>query len=109
MDKSVPPLLLLGAGVVSATAPPRLDGFLAQHGDRIALVPVENGEWIHAPADVLPFHANALNADALPALLDRLRRRGGAGIPWLQKPKTFYEGEPKVPEHVLDLAGVEGE
>jgi len=90
-------------------------------------------------AQVLLIHANALNADALPALLDRLRRRGydfvrlddaladpayahadgyrgRAGISWLhrwamaeQKPKSFYEGEPAVPQHVLDIAGVEGE
>ena len=88
---------------------------------------------------VLLFHANALNADALPSLLDRLRRRGyqfvdldsaladpayqhadayrgRAGISWLhrwaiteKKPRAFYEGEPAVPQHVLDLAGVEGE
>lgn len=88
---------------------------------------------------VLLFHANALNADALPALLDRLRKRGyafvdldaaladpayghvdgyrgRAGISWLhrwamaeKKPKVFYEGEPAVPQHVLDIAGVEGE
>lgn len=88
---------------------------------------------------VLLFHANALNADALPALLERLRKRGyefvdldtaladpayrhadayrgRAGISWLhrwaiteKKPKSFYEGEPAVPQHVLDLAGVEGE
>lgn len=88
---------------------------------------------------VLLFHANALNADALPALLDRLRKRGydfvdldttladpaykradgyrgRAGISWLhrwamaeKKPKVFYEGEPAVPQQVLDLAGVEGE
>lgn len=88
---------------------------------------------------ILLFHANALNADALPALLDRLRKRGydfvtlesaladpayrhadgyrgRAGISWLhrwamaeQKPKVFYEGEPAVPQHALDLAGVEGE
>lgn len=90
-------------------------------------------------AQILLFHANALNADALPALLDRLRKRGyafvtldaaladpayrhadgyrgRAGISWLhrwamaeQKPKAFYEGEPAVPQQVLDLAGVEGE
>ena len=88
---------------------------------------------------VLLFHANALNADALPALLERLRKRGydfvdldtaladpayqhadgfrgRGGISWLhrwaiteKKPKSFYEGEPAVPQHVLDLAGVEGE
>lgn len=42
--------------------------------------------------------------------------RGRAGISWLhrwamaeKKPKVFYEGEPAVPQHVLDIAGVEGE
>lgn len=90
-------------------------------------------------AQVLLIHANALNADALPALLERLRRRGydfvsledaladpayqhadgyrgRAGISWLHrwamaehKPKVFYEGEPAVPQPVLDLAGVDGE
>jgi peptidoglycan/xylan/chitin deacetylase (PgdA/CDA1 family) len=161
----------------------RLDGFLAEHGYRIAPVTIDNGEWIYARAylllrdagkrdearalipeyvdymdakcqffeqaskrlfgreipQVLLFHANALNADALPALIDRLRRRGydfvdldtaladpayrhadgyrgRAGISWLhrwamaeKKPKVFYEGEPAVPQHVLDIAGVEGE
>lgn len=88
---------------------------------------------------VLLIHANALNADALPRLLERMRRRGyefvdldsaladpayrhadayrgRAGISWLhrwaiseKKPKPFYEGEPAVPQLVLDLAGVEGE
>jgi peptidoglycan/xylan/chitin deacetylase (PgdA/CDA1 family) len=90
-------------------------------------------------AQVLLIHANALNADALPALLERLRRRGyvfvalaealedpayahadgyrgGAGISWLhrwamaeQMPRAFYQGEPTVAQYVLDLAGVEGE
>lgn len=90
-------------------------------------------------AQILLFHANALNADALPALLDRLRKRGyvfvsldtaladpayvhadgyrgRAGISWLhrwamaeRKPGTFYEGEPEVAQQVLDLAGVAGE
>lgn len=90
-------------------------------------------------AQVLLIHANALNADALPTLLDRLRRRGyafvglevaladpayqhadgyrgRAGISWLHrwamaehKPTVFYEGEPAVPQPVLDLAGVDGE
>lgn len=90
-------------------------------------------------AQILLLHANALNADALPALLERLRRRGytftdldtamsdpayqhadgyrgRAGISWLHrwamaedKPKVFYAGEPVVPQHVLDLAGVKGE
>lgn len=161
----------------------RLDGFLEQHGYRVAPVTVDNGEWIYARAylllhdagkhdaaralipdyidymeakcqffeqaskrlfgreipQVLLFHANALNADALPILLDRLRQRGydfidldtaladpayrhadgyrgRAGISWLhrwamaeKKPKVFYEGEPAVPRHVLDVAGVEGE
>lgn len=88
---------------------------------------------------VLLIHANALNADALPALLHRFRRRGydfvgldtaladpayahadgyrgRAGISWLHrwamaehKPKVFYEGEPEVPKSVLELAGVAGE
>ncbi len=90
-------------------------------------------------AQILLLHANALNADALPDLLDRLRRRGyafidldtamndpayqhedgyrgRAGISWLHrwamaenKPRSIYEGEPAVPQHVLDLAGVKGE
>jgi peptidoglycan/xylan/chitin deacetylase (PgdA/CDA1 family) len=161
----------------------RLDGFLEQHGYRVAPVTVDNGEWIYARAylllleagkrdearalisdyidymeakcqffeqaskrlfgreipQVLLFHANALNADALPALLDRLRKRGydfvdldtaladsayqhadgyrgRAGISWLhrwamaeKKSKVFYEGEPAVPQQVLDIAGVDGE
>jgi peptidoglycan/xylan/chitin deacetylase (PgdA/CDA1 family) len=88
---------------------------------------------------VLLLHANALNADTMPALLDRLRRRGyafvsladavadpayahedgyrgGAGISWMhrwamaeEKPRVFYEGEPLVAQYVLDLAGVKGE
>lgn len=88
---------------------------------------------------VLLFHANAMNAEALPALLERLRKRGyvfvdldtaladpayrhddgyrgRGGISWLHrwamaenKPRAFYEGEPVVPQHVLDIAGVEGE
>lgn len=90
-------------------------------------------------AQILLIHANALNADALPALLGRLKKRGyafvdldtamadpayahadgyrgRAGISWLhrwamaeKKPRTFYEGEPLVPRRVLDLAGVDGE
>jgi len=90
-------------------------------------------------AQILLIHANALNADALPGLLARLRRRGyvfidldtaladpayrhedgyrgRAGISWLHrwamaegKPTSFYEGEAAVPKHVLDLAGVKGE
>lgn len=90
-------------------------------------------------AQILLIHGNALNADALPALLQRLRRRGyafidldtaledpayrhadgyrgRAGISWLHryamaedKPDSFYEGEPVVPAHVLALAGVPGE
>ena len=90
-------------------------------------------------AQILLLHANALNADALPALLERVRQRGyvfidletavadpayqhedgyrgRAGISWLHrwamaedKPKSFYAGEPVVPRHVLDLAGVDGE
>jgi peptidoglycan/xylan/chitin deacetylase (PgdA/CDA1 family) len=90
-------------------------------------------------AQILLIHANALNADALPRLLERIRRRGyvfvdldtaltdpayahadgyrgRAGISWLhrwamaeKKPKSFYEGEPAVPRQVLDLAGVDGE
>ena len=90
-------------------------------------------------AQVLLLHASALNADAMPALLARLERRGyafvtleqavadpayahadgyrgGAGISWLHrwamaehKPKQFYEGEPVVPRWVMDLAGVDSE
>lgn len=88
---------------------------------------------------ILLIHASALNSQALPLLLDRLRRRGyvfidieramqdpayehadgyrgGAGISWLHRwamaekqPNTFYENEPAVPKQVLDWAGVEGE
>lgn len=88
---------------------------------------------------VLLIHANALNADALPDLLGRLRKRGyqfvsleealrdpayaspdgyrgGAGITWLhrwamarQLPREFYADEPQVPPAVLALAGVESE
>lgn len=90
-------------------------------------------------AQVLLCHASALNADALPALFARLRKRGyefvtlesavadpayahadgyrgGAGISWMHrwamaenKPRTFYEGEPEVPRWVMDLAGVDSE
>lgn len=88
---------------------------------------------------VLLLHASALNSDALPALLDRLRRRGyafvplatavgdpayarkdgyygGGGISWLHRwamaesrPKTFYRGEPVVPKSIMDMAGVTSE
>ena len=88
---------------------------------------------------VLLLHANALNADTMPALLARLQRRGyafvpledavadpayahadgyrgGAGISWMhrwamaeKKPRVFYEGEPMVAQYALDLAGVKGE
>ncbi len=88
---------------------------------------------------ILLLHANALNADALPALLKRVKRRGyefisiktamsdpafqhadgyrgRAGISWLhrwamadKKPAGFYRGEPIVPKHVLEWAGVDGE
>lgn len=84
-------------------------------------------------------HANALNADAMPALLERLRRRGyafvplavaladpayahadgyrgAAGISWMHrwamaedKPPAFYAGEPVVAPYVLTLANVKGE
>jgi peptidoglycan/xylan/chitin deacetylase (PgdA/CDA1 family) len=88
---------------------------------------------------VLLLHANALNARVMPALLDRLRRRGyrfiplaeavadpayatpdayrgPAGISWLHRwaitqsmPPSFFEGEPMVGQEVLDLAGVRAE
>ena len=88
---------------------------------------------------VLLIHANALNADALPDLFQRLRQRGyqfisleealrdpayasadsyrgGAGITWIHRwamaqklPREFYADEPQVPPAVLALAGVEGE
>lgn len=88
---------------------------------------------------VLLIHANALNADALPDLLRRLRQRGyqfismeealrdpayasadgyrgGAGITWIHRwamaqklPREFYADEPQVPPAVLALAGVESE
>ena len=90
-------------------------------------------------AQILLLHANSLNSDAMPALFERIRRRGyafipvdeamrdpayahadgyrgGAGISWMHrwamaedKPKSFYHGEPVVPDDVLALAGVEGE
>ncbi len=88
---------------------------------------------------VLLLHANALNADTMPALLARLAKRGytfvsletvladpayahedgyrgGAGISWMHRwamaermPPAFYRGEPMVAQYALDLAGVEGE
>ncbi|UXI68026.1 polysaccharide deacetylase family protein [Tahibacter amnicola] len=88
---------------------------------------------------ILLLHGNALNADTLPSLLPRLRDagyrfvtldkaladpayqetdgyRGRGGISWLhrwaltqKRPKTFYEGEPSVPQFVLDRAGVKSE
>ena len=88
---------------------------------------------------ILLIHANALNADALPDLLTVLRIRGyqfialaqaladpayrhddqffgRGGISWLHRwaltdqfPKSHYEGEPSVPDWVLQLAGVDGE
>lgn len=88
---------------------------------------------------VLLFHANALNADALPDLAAMMRRRGyafvsldravedpayalpdgyfgGAGISWLHRwafalrgRAGILPGEPRCPEWVLGLAGVESE
>ena len=88
---------------------------------------------------VLLMHANELNADAYGELLEGLRKRGYAfvgleaalqdpaykradaytgrwGPSWIHrwaigegKPKDFYAGEPKVPQWVLDYAGIESE
>lgn len=90
-------------------------------------------------AQVLLLHASALNADAMPALLARLRARGYAfvpidqavadpayahadgyrgrgGISWLHrwamaehKAPGFYAGEPVVPADVMQAAGVDSE
>ena len=84
-------------------------------------------------------HANELNADSFPDLVEGARQRGYRfvgldeamedpayarpdgyagrwGPSWLHrwamaehKPKAFYAGEPLVPQWVLDLAGVESE
>ncbi len=91
------------------------------------------------PAQILLLHANVLNADALPELLEKIGERGyefisldeamkdsayaledgyfgPAGITWLhrwalsqKKPASFYAGEPKVSQEVLDIAGIESE
>jgi peptidoglycan/xylan/chitin deacetylase (PgdA/CDA1 family) len=88
---------------------------------------------------VLLMHANELNADCYGALLEGLRQRGYAfvdldtamqdpayeradaytgkwGPSWIHrwaigenKPKEFFAGEPKVPQWVLDYAGIESE
>ena len=88
---------------------------------------------------VLLMHANELNADSYGALLEGLRKRGYAfddlesalkdpayqradaytgrwGPSWIHRwaigegrPKDFYAGEPKVPQWVLDYAGIESE
>jgi peptidoglycan/xylan/chitin deacetylase (PgdA/CDA1 family) len=88
---------------------------------------------------VLLMHASELNADEYPALLEGLRQRGYAfvdldtalrdpayqradayfgrwGPSWIHrwaigegKPKEFFAGEPKVPQWVLDYAGIESE
>ena len=88
---------------------------------------------------VLLMHANELNADSYGLLLEGLRKRGYAfvdldaalkdpayeradaytgrwGPSWLHrwaigedKPKEFFAGEPKVPQWVLDYAGIESE
>lgn len=87
----------------------------------------------------LLIHANLLNADYLDELLAMFQEQGyqfismedaltdsayqsrdqfvgDQGISWLhrwaitaKKPKSFYEGEPLVPVHILRLAGLQGE
>ena len=93
----------------------------------------------YALPQVWLMHANALNAATYAELVAAVRRRGYAtitldeamrdpayarpdgyegryGPSWLhrwamaeKKPKTFYAGEPVVPQWVLDLAGVDSE
>ncbi len=88
---------------------------------------------------ILLMHANELNADCYGALLEGLRQRGYAfvdldtamkdpayqrpdaytgkwGPSWIHrwaigagKPKDFFAGEPKVPQWVLDYAGIDSE
>jgi peptidoglycan/xylan/chitin deacetylase (PgdA/CDA1 family) len=88
---------------------------------------------------VLLMHANELNADSYGALLQGLRQRGYSfidldkalqdpayqradaytgkwGPSWIHRwaigenrPKDFFAGEPKVPQWVLDYAGIESE
>jgi peptidoglycan/xylan/chitin deacetylase (PgdA/CDA1 family) len=88
---------------------------------------------------VLLMHANELNADCYPELLDGLRQRGYAfvdldtaladpayrradaytgkwGPSWIHrwaigegKPKEFFAGEPRVPQWVKDYAGIQSE
>jgi hypothetical protein len=88
---------------------------------------------------VLLLHANALNAAALPDLLDAMRSAGyrfisldealqdpayqhadafygRGGISWLhrwalteKRPAAFFTGEPEVPPWVMQVAGVESE
>jgi len=88
---------------------------------------------------ILLMHANELNADCYGALLEGLRKRGYAfvdldtamkdpayeradaytgkwGPSWIHrwaigenKPKEFFAGEPKVPQWVLDYAGIDSE
>jgi peptidoglycan/xylan/chitin deacetylase (PgdA/CDA1 family) len=87
----------------------------------------------------LLIHANLLNAEFLDDLLAMFQKRGysfislqealtdpayqsndtfvgNAGISWLhrwaitaQKPKEFFKGEPNVPSHILQIAGIESE
>lgn len=91
------------------------------------------------PSQVLLLHANALNADCMPDILARLRKRGyrfidldlaladpayarpdgyygRGGISWVHRwamaehrPKEFYAGEPAVPADILALAHVDSE
>ena len=88
---------------------------------------------------VLLMHANELNADSYAALLEGMRQRGYAfidletalkdpaylradaytgkwGPSWIHrwaigegKPKEFFAGEPKVPQWVMDYAGIDSE
>lgn len=116
------------------------DDYVAYMDDKVAYYEQQSKRLFGREiAQVLLCHASALNADALPALFARLRKRGyefvtlesavadpayahadgyrgGAGISWMHrwamaegKPRTFYEGEPEVPRWIMDLAGVDSE
>ena len=88
---------------------------------------------------ILLMHANELNADSYGALLEGMRQRGYAfvelesalkdpayqradaytgkwGPSWIHrwaigegKPKEFFDGEPKVPQWVMDYSGIDSE
>jgi peptidoglycan/xylan/chitin deacetylase (PgdA/CDA1 family) len=87
-------------------------------------------------AQILLIHANTINADFLPTLLDELVKNGyrftsmtetlkdnayltpneysgSPGISWIHrwaitqgKPKSFFAGEPKTPDYILKYAGI---